>query len=198
MKKALFFIMLLAVLASSARASATTINFETLPATNMFFGGDVNIGTFYPGVNFGPDVTGLNAATGDVNPTAFPPHSGNVVVWSAGSNTVDIEFTQPLSSVGFFYTSLDPLTLTALGPGNVVLGSVVGAANTDGFVGTSNPLLLTLAVITDITITGTAQNFVFDDLTFTSSVPTVPEPTSFFLVVSSLLVLAAYRASRRL
>jgi hypothetical protein len=178
---------------TSAHATATTITFETLPTANMFFGGDMNIGTFFPGVNFGPDVTGLNAATGDFNPVAFPPHSGSIVVWSASSNTVNIEFTQTLSSVGFFYTSLDPLTLTGLGAGNLVLGDIVGAANTDGFSGTSDPLFLNLNGITAITIAGSAQNFVLDDLTYTPAVPSTPEPATFLLFASGLAALALSR-----
>jgi hypothetical protein len=187
-------VLLAAVTVLAGPALATVITFEDLPTANMFFapGSGVNIGTNYAGVNFiGPDVTGLNAANGDFNPVAFPSHSGNIVVWSASLNVVTIQFTDTLSSVGIFYTSLDPLTLTAMDAGNAVLGSMVGAANTDGSSGTSNALFLTLAGIRQITISGIAQNFIFDDLTFTpASTSIVPEPATVFLLAIGLCAAA--------
>src|SRR5271169_2510728 len=96
-------VLLAAVTLLAGPAFADVITFEDLPTANMFFGGDINIGTFYPGVTFGPDVTGLNVTTDLPNPAAYPAHSGDIVVWSATSDDVTIQFANTLSSVGIYY-----------------------------------------------------------------------------------------------
>jgi hypothetical protein len=193
-------IVVAALALTPAYLHADVITFEDLPDANMFLGGGQNVGTFYPGVDFGPDVTGFNF-NDFVNPAAFPAHSGNIVVWSATSNTTNIGFSKALTSVGIYYTSIDNLTLEAFDGHGKSLGSILGSPNTDGFVGTSNPLFLNnLSDIESITLTGVAQDFVFDDLTFTpqSGPPSgVPEPSSLFLLSTGVLALAAFARRKR-
>ncbi|MDQ2774949.1 MAG: hypothetical protein M3Y57_08535 [Acidobacteriota bacterium] len=49
-----------------------------------------------------------------------------------------IAFATPESTVGLWYTSLNPVTLTALDSGGSGLSLVTGNANTDGTMGTSD------------------------------------------------------------
>ena len=79
---------ILVVCALSAKADMVSINFEDLPDAYFFSAGGQNIGTFYSGVTFGPYVTGLSVSRfGGYGDAAYPPHSGDVVVWSAFDNT---------------------------------------------------------------------------------------------------------------
>lgn len=177
---------------SSANLYADVIDFENLPAANLFFSGDQNIGMFYSGVDFESNVTGLDL-TGS---TAFPPHSGSIVVWDPVDASVMISFTTAQDMVGVWYTSLDPLTLDAFvapsGTG-ALLGLVIGAANTDGTSGTSDFLSFSGSGrgIESITLTGNPGNFVFDDLTFSPGIPAaVPEPSSLALFVTAFFGMA--------
>src|SRR5579864_3051481 len=78
----------ISLLASNAFADVV-IDFEDLPTANMYLGGGQNIGSFYAGVTFGPSVTGLDL-TGS---TAFPPHSGSIVVWDPVDLAITISFS---------------------------------------------------------------------------------------------------------
>jgi hypothetical protein len=147
----------------------------------MFLGGGQNIGSFYTGVTFGPSVTGLDL-TGS---TAFPPHSGSIVVWDPFDLDVTIMFDAPVTTVSLWYTSFDPLTLQAFDSTSSSLGSVVGAANTDGTTGVASLLTFTGSNITSITLSGSPGNFVFDDFAFSSTV-TVPEPSTVLLLLVGL------------
>lgn len=131
------FLLLIVLNASSVFAS--TIGFEDLPDAYFFSSGGQNIGTFYPGLNFGSDVTALSVSRfGGYDNAAFPPHSGDVVIWSACDPNVDISFSAVQSMVGIWYTSFDPLTLSAYDGGGNLLGSATGNPNTDGTTGATD------------------------------------------------------------
>jgi hypothetical protein len=188
---------LVAGLLALSDAKADSVTFEDLPDTNFFNDAGANIGASYPGVTFGPGVTGLSVSRfGGYADSAFPPHSGDVVVWSAFDFDTTIVFAIPQATVGIWYTSFDFLTLTAYDSGNAPLGSVAGNPNTDGFVGTSDFLSLNLPGISSVVISGLPGAFVFDDLTF--SAVDVPEPASGILFLgAALTVLLVRRRSWR-
>jgi len=174
---------------------ADVIDFENLPNTYMFVGDGQNIGTYYSGVDFEQNVTGLDL-TGD---TAYPPHSGSIAVWDPYDLSLTISFTTPQSMVGIWYTSFDVLTLAAFDPTATLLGSSVGAANTDGTIGTSDFLSFTGSDIASITLTGSPGGFVLDDLTFTSgTVADTPEPSSILSYFALAGIACWLRGGRRL
>lgn len=140
--------------------------FEDLPDAYFYSSGDQNIGSYYAGITFGPNVTGLSVSRfGGYDDSGFPPHSGDVVIWDATDATINISFDSPLESFGIWYTSYDPLTLDAYDSGSNLLGEVVGDSNTDGTTGTSSFLSLSALGIQDVTLTSTPGFFVLDDMT---------------------------------
>src|SRR5690349_7274071 len=70
---------------------ADMITFEDLPDVYFYNGGGQNIGSFYSGIVFGPNVTGLSVTRfGGYDDSGFPPHSGDVVIWDASDPTITI------------------------------------------------------------------------------------------------------------
>ena len=62
----------------------SVLTFADLPDTYFFSSGGKNIGAYYPGMTFGPNVTALSVSRfGGFNSGAFPPHSGDVAIWDA-------------------------------------------------------------------------------------------------------------------
>jgi hypothetical protein len=192
------FVRVVFALLSLSVTYADVITFENLSDANFFSSGDQNIGNFYPGITFGPNVTGLSVSRfGGYASDAFPPHSGDVVVWDAVDPAITIIFASPIQSFGIWYTSFDPLTLHAFDASNNLLGSVVGDPNTDGTTGTTSFLSFTNPAITSVDLTSSPGLFTLDDLTFEQGPTTVPEPRAFVLLASVLLGFVAYRFVRR-
>jgi hypothetical protein len=95
-------------------ASANVITFEDLPDAYFFSSGDQNIGDFYSGITFGPDVTVLSTSRfGGYDSSGFPPHSGDVVIWDAVDPTITIDFASPIQSLT---RPSFPLTRAGRGP----------------------------------------------------------------------------------
>jgi RHS repeat-associated protein len=180
-------------------AYAGVITFEDLPDAYFFNGGGQNIGTFYAGLTFGPNVTGLSVSRfGGYSDAAFPPHSGDVVIWDATDSTITIDFASSIQSFGIWYTSFDPLTLQAFDQEANLLGSAVGVPNTDGTTGLSSFLAFSDPAISSVTLTSTPGLFTLDDLTFGSGSSAVPEPGNLILLTPLLLMLAFYHRCCRL
>jgi len=171
-------------------AYADVITFEDLPDAYFFSSGDQNIGTFYAGITFGPNVTGLSVSRfGGYGDSGFPPHSGDVVIWDASDATINISFGSALQSFGIWFTTFDPLTLQAFDSGNNLLGTVIGDPNTDGTTGTSSFLSFLNPGIMSVTLTSTPGFFVLDDLTTDTGTSAVPEPSSLALLVTATVLL---------
>jgi hypothetical protein len=185
---------------AAATAAAGTIDFENLPLANLADfcgGGGVNIGNFYANVgvqNIGADVFGLNAACGV---SGFPANSGSINVFSE-DDFATISFSAPVSSVSLFYVSLDTILLTAFDSGNnALVPPSIGSANTDGTTGTNSSLSVSAPNIAYVTLgnTGLADEYAFDDLSFTPQAQGVPEPSEAAL--TGLGLVAVWVTRRR-
>ena len=194
----LAYLILLLAAGNKLRADIV-IDFENLPDMNFFSAGGQNIGEYYSGVTFGPYVTGLSVTRfGGYLDSAFPPHSGDVVVWSAYDDAMTLAFTGLETTVGFWYTSLNPITLSAYDSASSLLGSVTGDANSDGSFGTSSYLEFDGTSISTVTISSAASQYVVDDLSFGPNAPSaVPEPSSVVLLASMSVALWLLRRGVR-
>lgn len=173
------------------------IDFEDLPNDYFFLGGSQNIGSFYTGVILGPDVTALSVTLfGGFDSLAFPTHSGDVAIWSPFEFDIAVQFAVAQEIVGVWYTSLDFLLLSASDGSGLLLGSVVGNPNTDGFLGASDFLSFSAPNIASVILSGAPGLFVLDDLTFKPVATAVPEPSAFALSVYGLLILFSRKRSR--
>jgi hypothetical protein len=188
---------LYALLLVTGTTASTVINFEDLPDAYFYSSGDENIGTYYSGITFGPDVTALSVSRfGGYDSSGFPPHSGDVAIWDATDATINISFASPITSFGIWYTTFDPLTLAAFDGSSDLLGTVIGDPNTDGTTGTSSFLSFSGTGIEDVTLTSTPGFFVLDDLTIGAGTSAVPEPRSFAVNSISLAVFGAMSLMR--
>lgn len=148
-------------------AQSTEITFRDLLDNRYFDAGGQNIGGFYRGVTLGPNVTALSKTRfGGYNSAAYPPHSGDVVIWGSKDSTITIAFASPITSFSVWYSSFVPLTLQALDQNNTQLGSVSGAPNSNGAVGTSNLLTVALAGMRSIPITGAPGLFTLSSMAY--------------------------------
>ena len=188
------FLALYAIGNGKLNAGTVFLDFENLPDAYFFSSGGQNIGNYYSGVTFGPYVTGLSVSRfGGYSDAAYPPHSGDVVVWSAFDDPMTLVFDSPQSSVSFWFTSLNPITMTAYDSGTNSLGSVTGDANTDGTAGTSSFLEFDGTGIASVAVSSAAGQYVMDDLTFANNGTAVPEPGSGVLIGTALCVVFAWR-----
>src|ERR1044071_4674980 len=130
-----------ALLARPAVARTISIDFENLPDANFFSASGQGIDAYYPGITMGPYVTGLSVSRfGGYGDAAYPPHSGDVVVWSPFDDVTVFSFDSDEDFVTLWYTSFDLLTLEAFNGSSSSLGTVVGFPNTDGATGSSSQL----------------------------------------------------------
>jgi hypothetical protein len=142
------------ILLAIGLAQAGLLDFEALPDAYFFSSGGQNVDTFYSGLTFGPNVTGLSVSRfGGYDDSGFPPHSGDVVIWDAFDPSISISFDTPIDAFGIWYTSIDPLELDVFDQSNNLLGSVVGNPNTGGTTGTSSFLSFTALGIETVELT---------------------------------------------
>ena len=104
-----------------------------------------------------------------------------------------LAFDSPQSVVNFWFTSLNPITMTAFDSGTNSLGSVTGGANTDGTTGTSSFLEFDGTGIASVAISSAASQYVVDDLKFGKTEATVPEADSVVLFGTMLCGVFAWR-----
>jgi len=171
--------------AAASRVDAATIDFETL-------GDGVVLTTQFAGLTFA-NTMALTAGI-SLNEFEFPPRSGTNVVFDNGG-AISIAFDAPQTSIGGYVTYLTPVTLTAFGTSDDILGSQTSAFSSNlalsGSAGSSPNEFMTVAFASGIgrvTIQGdfAGGSFVLDDLTFQPAAMAVAEPSSLALVVSGL------------
>lgn len=180
-------VLLMMAMSASLPLAANTIDFDDLPDAYFFSSGGQNVGSFYSGFNFGPYVTGLSVSRfGGYDNSAFPPHSGDVAVWSPYDDPMTVTFSSPEAMVDFWYTSLNPITITAYDAANSPIGTVTGNANSDGTSGTSSYLEFVGANIASVDISSAAGQYVIDDFSANEGGSAVSEPSSLLLLTAGM------------
>lgn len=162
---------------NSAFASLVTLDFENLPLTHYYYGGNTNLGNYYDGVSFGPNVTILDKTMSGYNSGGYPPHSGNSVAFSISNPVIDAYFDMDTDYVSLWYTSLSNLVLEAYDQSGSLLASIIGAPN----YGTNNMLSLNVEGISRVSIHDSGNFYTIDDFSFNKSVG-VPEPAVIALL----------------
>jgi len=146
-------------------AGATTIDFEQLADSTQ-------LTTQYAGLTF-TNAVQLTADNPDHDFADFPAHSGQGVITNDPEQDMGIVFDVPQDGISVYYTDFFDLTVSAYDASNNLLGSATGAGN----IGTSSLLSLNLTGISSLIFsdgTGIPQQFVLDDLTFTTGDPGNP------------------------
>jgi len=132
----------LMVIASNAQAMIT-VDFEGVPLTYHYAYGNTNLGSYYPGLTFGPATTVLEKGVDSgYNYTGYPPYSGDAVIHSAVSN-IRVDFDVPSTYVEAWYTSAYTLYLEAYDTSDNLLATSTGSANygSNSLISVSSPII---------------------------------------------------------
>lgn len=84
----------------------TVKDFEDVPETYWYHGGNQNLGTFYSGLEFGQHAVILEDLVYGYNSSSYPPHSGHQVLYTPSEYTsIRVDFDVNQTQVGVWYTS---------------------------------------------------------------------------------------------
>jgi hypothetical protein len=177
--------------------AGTILDFEGLPD-----------GTFLSSQYTGLTFSNAEVVTAGISldELEFPPHSGvNVAIDFSGP--ISIVFASPVFSVGGYFTYRSQLSLNAYDASSSPVGSISSAFNMNeaisGDAGSSPNEFLQLspgAGIARLTITGdpAGSSFALDDLVYSTSAVTIPEPSTLAVaILTSLLLFAAHFFGKR-
>ena len=182
----------LALAGSPLLAATVVLDFEGFPDS-------IILTNQYAGVTFA-NASILRAGI-SLNEFEFPAHSG-INVASDHGGPMSLNFSSPVQSFGGYFTYAETLTIDAFGIGNTLLGSVTSPfSNNEALSGapdsSPNELLQisSLSGISRVIITGdpAGGSFALDDATYSTTSATVPEPSSWPLLFSAILILAITR-----
>jgi hypothetical protein len=179
---------LLALAAPAILANTITINFEGLPDSTI-------LTNQYSGVTFTNAI--ILSAGISLNEFEFPPHSG-VNVASDNGGPMSIVFTSPIASFSGYFTYAESLTVQAFGSDSnqVALAASLFSNNEamSGVPGSSPNEFLRVGSsggISRIAITGdpAGGSFALDDVAYSTSAASVPEPGTLLVAGLGLLCL---------
>jgi len=191
MKKLIIGLVLMIFMASPGWA-LVLLDFEGIPDTYWYWGGNTNLGGYYPGVFFGSDATILEDQVYGYNSGGYPPHSGHAVLFSQPNPVLRMDFTGGfVNYVEAWYTSNDPFYMEAYNSSDLLLASTSGSSNIGG-----NSLLSLSTPGYDIAY---VQFHDFGDLYSVDDIAynPVPEPGTLMLLCTGLLGLGAFRFRRK-
>ena len=93
-------------MASAGSAFAGTINFNNMPQQYWYYGGHQNFGTYWAGVDFGPDATILEEDVYGYSSGGYPPVAGSdAVLFSFSTPYITASFATPVDTVSIVYTN---------------------------------------------------------------------------------------------
>lgn len=186
MRRGSLFFCLSCLLFLSAPAYAGIIDFENMPQTYWFYGGQQNFGSYWAGVFIGPNSTILENQVYGYNDPAFPPHSGHAVLFSYSDPSISFTLDNPVNTFSFWYTTGLDASVTAYDALNNVLHTDTLLPNS-----WSNSLYSWTSPASDIkkiTILGSGNSYTIDDFSapFVTGQPSnfnaVPEPGTLALM----------------
>ena len=178
-------LVVLAVCGLSNLAGAMTVqNFEGIPDTYLYEGGNQNLGNYLPGLSFSSDVTVLDRVRYGYNDGGYPPHSGDAVIFSEDEPYIRVDFASAPDYVEAWYTTGSDMYLEAYDSSGNLITSSYGSYNYgyDSLISVSSASMDIAYVI----FHDQGDFFSIDDLAYT------PEPATM-----SLLGLGALSLIRR-
>lgn len=202
-------LVLLTAAALPLTADVMDLDFEGFPDGTI-------LATQYPGVTFTNAI--ILTAGISLNEFDFPPHSGTNVA-SDNNGPMSIDFANPVLSFGGYFTYVELLTIQAFNTADIQVASA-SSLFSQNFVSSGNPANEFIRVafaegISSVTITGdpSGGSFTLDDATYTTTSTSVPEPSTWSLmlftgaaimllkrgarVTSSMFIRRAWRGSDR-
>ena len=206
MKKLFLWGFLLLFVCGYSSLYAGTITFEGVPNQYLVNDLGLNLGNYWEGATFGPDVNIADTIRSPGYDNNYPPASGtSVAVNPAGESQMIIYFDSPVDSVSLKYSSSSILNLEAYDSnGDSVVTPVVGPPNVyagplPGF----NPGTLSVnsgsANIAYVIVHDGGKFFTIDDLTAdaVTGLPRVLVPEPSTMVLSSLMLIGIGAYARR-
>jgi len=169
-----------------------TIDFEGMPQTYWYYGGQQNFGNYWEGAFFGPESTILEDQVYGYNSSGYPPHSGHAVLFSISVPYIKLEFDSPVDYVSLWYTSYSNFYLDAYDSGNNLVDQAIGGPNysTNSFLEVNS----LSKIIKYVIMHDSGNYFTVDDITadILTGKPDngngrVPEPSTLLLLGSGLI-----------
>lgn len=182
----------------ASAAFAGTIDFENMPQSYWYYGGQQNFGNYWAGATIGPNSTILEDQVYGYNSSGYPPHSGHAVLFSYSNPSIDFTFNSPIDTFSFWYTAYYDFTISAYDSSNNFLNSDVLPNNygTNSFYSWSTGS----SIIKSISMTGTGNYFTIDDFTapIVTGRPTAATPEPGTILLMGIGVAGAVIARRRM
>jgi hypothetical protein len=148
----------------------TVVDFDGVPDTHWAYGGDVNLGEYYPGLDFGPTATILEATVYGYPAGQYPHHSFDAVLDPGVSGEILVQVQPPTDHVGIWYTSsVNELVLEGYDSAGTMVASAVGPAN----IQENDYLQINAHGIDAVRIHTAGGGFTVDDFEWNSGAPTL-------------------------
>lgn len=146
------------------------VDFDSVPTTYWALGGNENLGTYYPGLEFGPTATVLEATVYGYNDSSYPYHSFDAVLYTGVGGDILVDINPPTDHAGIWYScGSGELVLEGYNSAGTMLASSVGPYNA----GSNDYLQVAAPGIDYVMIRGVAGFYTIDDFEWRAGTATV-------------------------